>query len=140
MKKFVVIFLLFQITSSNAFAEELVKIPALLTHYIHHSQKHEDTGSFFDFLHKHYYNHHENDKHDDGKHEEDKDCKLPLKHCGGCCINVHAPMLGFVSSYLSADCTAISLEAVNFLPQQDSFQSLDISNIWQPPKISNIIG
>lgn len=136
MKKVIVIFLLLQIVTNNAFAEQLLKVPGLILHYNHHTTQHKNSGSFYDFLYKHYSGISEKESHGDSKHEEDKDCHLPFKHCGNCCTNAHSPALGFVASYLSADCTFASLRAVDFLPSNDAIESLDINNIWQPPKIS----
>lgn len=136
LKKFIAIILLFQIASNNALAEEVIKLPGLISHYIHHSTEHNDKEGFFEFLHQHYSDFHLLDRHADSKHEEDKDCNLPFKHCDGCCVSFHSGAPGFVSAYLTADCNIIPVESINFSPEQDSFQSFDLSNIWQPPKIS----
>ncbi|MBL7921169.1 MAG: hypothetical protein JNJ40_12700 [Bacteroidia bacterium] len=136
MKKFVVIFLLFQFASSNAFAEQLVKIPVMLSHYFYHSQEHEDQNNLLGFLQSHYYDQHDSNKKVGDNHQEDKDCNLPFNQCGSCCIDADSSVEGFVASYISADFAVLSLTLVTFLPQQDFFQSFDLCNIWQPPKIS----
>ncbi|MFN5673774.1 MAG: hypothetical protein ACK46W_01730 [Bacteroidota bacterium] len=136
MRKIVVIFLLLQIVTNNIFAEELIRMPRLFTHYFHHSNEHKDTKDFFDFLHKHYSDHHEKDTHSKKHSDEDNDCQLPFKHCGGCCLNVHSSVIGFVPTILSADYTFPQIKNTGFMAQDDRIESLDICNIWQPPKIS----
>lgn len=136
LKRIVAIFLLLQIVTNNAFAEELIKMPRLFTHYYHHSHDHKDTKDFFDFLHNHYANHHDNDKHSKNHSDEDNDCNLPFKHCGGCCLNVHSPAIGFVPNILNANYTCYQIKNTGFMPQDDRIENLDICTIWQPPKIS----
>lgn len=136
LKKAIAIFLLLQVVTNNAFAEELIKLPGLITHFYHHTTEHNESGNFFDYLCDHYSDQQQKNNHRHGQHEEDKDCELPFKHCGSCCVNIHSPALGFVASYLSTDCDMISIEAENFFPEEDDIQSLDLNNIWQPPKIS----
>lgn len=135
MKKVIAIFLLFQIVSNNAFAEELIKLPKLFTHFYHHTYEHKDTKDFFDYLNMHYAGEHGTDhskKHDD----DDKDCSLPFKHCGNCCINVHAPALGFVSSCLTADFNVVELKPSRYISENDRIETNDLCSIWQPPKLS----
>ena len=51
---------------------------------------------FVDFLAQHY-----SDKHEQTGHpEDDEDCNLPFKHCDGCCVNMHAPIVAFIPSKL----------------------------------------
>lgn len=136
VKKLIVIFLLLQIVSNNAFAEELIKMPGLITHYFHHSKEHGDSENFFYFLHKHYSDHHDKDRHADGKHDEDKDCNLPFKHCGGCCLNLHSSVLGFLPTCLNADNIFYQVKKNTFPTADDRIESSDVCSIWQPPKIS----
>lgn len=136
MKKVIAIFLLLQILSSNAFAEELIRMPRLFTHYYHHSQEHKDVKDFFDFLHKHYSDHHQKDEHSKSHDGDDNDCQLPFKHCGGCCLNAHTSVIGFIPSILNADYVYYHVKNTGFTAHNDRFESLDICNIWQPPKIS----
>lgn len=136
LRKIVAIFLLLQIISSNAFAEELIKMPRLVTHYIHHAQEHADSGNFYDFLHKHYSDHDHKDTHANGKHAEDKDCNLPFKHCGSCCFNLHISVIGFVANYLHTDAVVYQFTESTFPKANDRIESLDLCTIWQPPKIS----
>jgi hypothetical protein len=136
LKKIVAIFLLLQIVTNNAFAEELIKVPGLFTHYYHHSHEHKDTKGFFDFLHSHYSDHHENDAHLEKHSDEDNDCQLPFKHCGNCCLNIHSPAIGFIPSVLNTDYIYYQVKNTGFLIQNDRIESLDIKTIWQPPKIA----
>ena len=136
MKKIIAIFLLLQIVTNNAFAEELIKMPRLFTHFYHHSHEHKDTKDFFDFLHKHYSDHHENDKHSKNHNDEDNDCNLPFKHCGGCCISVHASAIGFLPTFFNADYPSFQIKNEAFFSENDRIESLDLSSIWQPPKLA----
>lgn len=136
LKRLIAIFLLLQIVSNNAFAEELVKMPTLFTHYYHHAQEHKDIHNFWDYLHKHYSDHHHQDAHlKDHDDDKDEDCKLPFKHCGHC-ISVHAPAVGFLPSNLSADCVCFSWASSDFINTDDRIESLDLCTIWQPPKLA----
>jgi len=136
VKKIIAIFLLLQIITNNAFAEELIKMPRLFTHFYHHSHKHKDTKGFFDFLHKHYSDHHEKDKHSKNHHDEDNDCNLPFKHCGGCCSNIHTSTIGFLPTLLNTDYPFIQIKNEGFYSENDRIESLDLNSIWQPPKLA----
>jgi hypothetical protein len=134
LKKLVAIFLLLQIITNNAFAEELVKIPKLFTHYHHHAHEHKDTKGFLDFLHKHYFIVGQEDMHSKNHNDEDNDCQLPFKHCGGCSVNVHAPVTVFVPTYLSTVFTCFEIKKAAFAFENERIESLNIRTIWQPPK------
>jgi hypothetical protein len=137
VKKFIVIFLLLQVLTNNAFAEELIKMPMLITHYMHHTKQHGDKAGFLNFLHKHYCDHHKADEHRNGKHAEDKDCDLPFKHCGGdCCLNLHSSVIACIPSFQKAECITFQINSIPFPIADDRIESLDICSIWQPPKIS----
>ncbi len=136
LKKVIVIFLLLQIASNNAFAEEFIKLPRLFTHYYHHAHEHKDVKDFYDFLHKHYADHQKNDAHSKNHNSDDDDCKLPFKHCGNCCINIHAHVLGFISSYLTADLNVVELRSSRYISENERIESNDLCSIWQPPKLS----
>jgi len=136
LKKIIAIFLLLQVISNNAFAEELVKLPGLFTHYYHHAQEHKDSPSFLWYLHTHYSDHHQKDAHVQKHQDEDNDCNLPFKHCGNCCMNAHVPAVGFIAPYLSTEYTFVVLKSSSYIHENDRIESLDIGNIWQPPKIS----
>ena len=136
MKKIVAILLLLQIVTNNAFAEEVIKMPRLFTHYYHHSHEHKDTKSFLDFLHKHYSDHQENDKHSKNHNDEDNDCELPFKHCGRCCLNIHTATIGFLPTLLNTDYPSIQIKNEDFYSENDRIESLELNSIWQPPKLS----
>ena len=136
LKKLIAIFLLLQIVSNNAFAEELIKFPRLFTHFYHHAYEHKDTKDFFDFLHKHYSDHHQKDAHSKKYDDDDNDCNLPFKHCGSCCVNIHAPVLAFASSYLTADFNMTVLKSSRYINENDRIESNDLCSIWQPPKLA----
>lgn len=136
VKKVIAIFLLLQIITNNAFAEEFVKMPTLFTHFYHHAKEHKDVNNFFEFLHKHYSDHHKNDSHLKSHDHEDEDCKLPFKHCGNCCVSIHVPVTGCISNSLTADCTFFQTEASDFIPEDERIESLDLCSIWQPPKLA----
>lgn len=135
VKKLIAIFLLLQIVSNNAFAEELIKFPRLFTHFYHHAHEHKDIKNFFDFLHKHYSDHHKSDSALE-KHDGEEDSKLPFKHGGNCCVNLHAPTLAFVSTYLSADFNIVVLKPLHYANENDRIESNDLCSIWQPPKLA----
>lgn len=134
MKKVIAIFLLLQIVSNNTFAEELLKMPKLFTHFYHHAREHKDGANFFYFLHQHYADHHKNDHHEKGHRAEDNDCDLPFKHCGHG-LGIHAPALGFIPSYLDTDWLYFSFTASDFTNADDRIESQDLCSIWQPPKL-----
>ena len=136
MKKAIAILLLLQIVSNNSFAEELIKLPRLFTHFYHHAYEHKDTKDFADFLHKHYSDHHENDNHSKNHKDEDNDCNLPFKHCGGCCLNIHSSTIGFLPTLLNADYPPIQIKNEDFYSENDRIESLELNSIWQPPKLA----
>lgn len=113
-----------------------MKLPKLFTHFQHHANEHKDIKNFFDFLHKHYSDHHEKDSHSKDHNGEDNDCDLPFKHCGNCCVNVHAPTVGFLCSSLDPNFSCVVLKSSVFIPENDRFQSNDLHSIWQPPKLA----
>jgi hypothetical protein len=126
--------LLLQFATNNSFAEQVIKLPALFTHFYHHRSEHKDITTFADFLYIHYYTDHEAanpSQKDDG---DDGHCKLPFKHCGNC-VNAHTPVVGFLPTVFI---TSFSIPQQNnycFRCEDDRIQSLEISAIWQPPKL-----
>lgn len=135
LKKLIALFLLVQILTNNAFVEELVKMPRLFTHYVHHAEEHQDTKGFMDYLHTHYAGQHENETHSKNHNDEDNDCNLPFKHCGSCYLSIHAPAVGLVTNILHADITYFQINDSGFVSANDQIESLDLQNIWQPPKL-----
>ncbi len=136
MKKAIAIFLLFQILSNNSFAEELIKLPRLFTHFYHHAHEHKDTKDFLDFLHQHYSDHHENEKHSKKHSDEDNDCNLPFKHCGDCCLNIHVLSAISLPSALNSDFISIQTKDKHFYSVNDRIESPERCSIWQPPKLA----
>jgi len=130
VKKFISIFLLLQFLTNNSFAEQLIKLPKLFTHYHHHSHTHHDTKNFVDFLVKHYSNDHEKDQHAG----DDKDCDLPFKHCDGCCVNVHVPVLAFIDSFEETDFSFAIAITRKYASENEKIKSICSPPIWQPPK------
>lgn len=130
------ILLLLQIVSNNAFAEELLKMPKLFTHFYHHSQEHRDGGNFLDYLQNHYSDHLDKYAHAETHSEEDEDCNLPFKHCGDCCMSAHVPVVGYTASYLVTDYNLYQTISFVFIYEDDRIESQDLSSVWQPPKIS----
>lgn len=133
----VAIFLLLQIVTNNSFAEELVKMPRLFTHYFHHAEEKRDVHDFLDFLQQHYSNHNQEESYQK-QHagEDDDDCNLPFKHCGNCCLSVHMPLIGFIPNHMDANYSFIQISEAGFLIENDRVESLNICTIWQPPKFS----
>jgi hypothetical protein len=126
LKKVLLIFLLLQISSANSFAEELLRLPALLSHYRHHTTEHHDKGNFVDFLYKHYA---ANDDADDDEHHG-----LPFKHCGSCCLNAHVTPVCFLSSF-NTNFSLYQTRHTCFYTEDERIQSLELNSIWQPPKL-----
>lgn len=131
MKKIVSIFLLLQFLTGNAFAEELVKLPTLFTHFYHHSQEHDDNDNFLDFVVEHY-----SDNHEKEEHQEDKDCHLPFKHCDGCCVNAHIPLIGFTPNYDVLEFNLTISTNNEYFFENEKAENACCFSIWQPPKIS----
>lgn len=136
LKKTVVIFLILQIFSNYTFADELIKIPRLFTHYYHHTYEHRDTKNFIDFIQKHYTEHNHNSTQEKKHAEDDNDCKLPFKHCNDSRTNIHTPAIGFVASYLTTNYCFTFLKSDKIYFENKKIESSNLSSIWQPPKIS----
>lgn len=134
MRKIIAIFLLLQIVTNSVFAEELVKIPRLFTHYFHHAEEKRDVHDFIDFLQQHYSNH-QNEMQGEQESYDDDDCNLPFKHCGNCCVSVHMPIIGFISNNINSCFNYVQIINVGFVNENERIESLDICTIWQPPKL-----
>ena len=132
LKKLVAIFFLLQFLTNNAFAEELIKLPKLFTHYYHHSHEHHDTDDFVDYLADHYSADHKEDKHDD----QDGDCELPFKHCDGCCLTTHSPIIASVPSFDDNEFVVEITASKQYISENEKIKSICSPPIWQPPKIS----
>lgn len=135
LNRLIAIFLLLQMASNTVFAQELIKVPRLFTHYYHHAYAHKDVDGFLDFLHQHYAAHHQNEAHSANHNGEDNDCNLPFKHCSS---NVTASYLmwGFVASGNFAGICAPGAEGKLFVFENERIQSFELNNIWQPPRLA----
>lgn len=127
LKKALLIFLLLQFASNNSFAEELLRLPALFSHYRHHTVEHRDVGNFFDFLYIHYA---ADDGSDDTEHHG-----LPFKHKGDSCLNMHNAPACFLHALPDADFSLYQISDSEFYAEDERIQSLELSSIWQPPKL-----
>lgn len=136
MRKVIAIFLLLQIVTNNSFAEELVKMPRLFTHYFHHAEEKRDVHDFLDFLQQHYSNQNHLASHVQHQDSEDDDCNLPFKHCGNCCLSVHMPLMGFIPNNIHTNYNFVQINKAGFLIENDRIESLTICTIWQPPRFS----
>ncbi|MBA2610743.1 MAG: hypothetical protein H0U95_02145 [Bacteroidetes bacterium] len=132
MKKLVAIFLLLQFLTNNAFAEELIKLPKLFTHFYHHSNEHHDSDDFVDFLVDHYSDNHKENKHD----EDDNDCDLPFKHCEGCCLTSHIPLIAFIPSFNGSEFVFSVISKEKYSNENEKIKSMCSPPIWQPPKLA----
>ena len=122
--------MLLQFATGNAFAEELVKLPKLFTHFYHHSHEHNDTEGFSDFLRAHYLDTHKKDLHEG----EDKDCDLPFKHCNNCCVSTHFATVAFVPTFQIFNFTFITILNQKHISENEKTKTISSSSIWQPPK------
>jgi hypothetical protein len=134
VKKVLAIFLLLQFVSNNSFAEELLKLPRLFTHFYHHSKIHNENDGFFEYLHKHYTDHHK-DKHSRDHSDEDNDCNLPFKHCGNCCVSMHVSTNAFLPSVLAADFNMVDKQSNTFPVGTEQIPNVKLDSIWQPPRL-----
>lgn len=127
LKKAVLIFLALQFASNNSFAEELLRLPALFSHYRHHTTEHRDISDFSDFLYLHYANqsHQDNDQEHHG---------LPFKHSAGDCSVMHLSSLGFLPSF-NANLSLYPNTTLLFFSVDESIPSVEWNCIWQPPKL-----
>lgn len=132
MKNFIAIFLLLQFLTNNSFAEEIIKLPKLFTHFNHHSHEHHEKSDFIDYLDQHYSNDHEKDDHKD----KDGDCNLPFKHCDGCCVNAHAPVLAFIPTFQEIDIVFTIAISRKYSFENEKIKSICSPPIWQPPKLA----
>lgn len=105
---------------------ELVKLPALVEHFIEHKEENSQL-SFLKFLSMHYS---QNDDHDGDK---EKDMKLPFKSHDGC---INTVSIAFVSGHFEhAILKPVFTESKSYSIHSEQFlQSSYLSSIWQPPK------
>jgi hypothetical protein len=127
MRRFLSLFFIFIYINSATELHELVKLPLLLTHYMHHKEGNKNL-SFENFITLHY-----SDKklHDN---EQDNHQQLPFKS---------HPEMAFASTFVALLPTFETLEIKHpnsqsekqIITSQNAFySSAYLSNIWQPPK------
>lgn len=131
LKKLITIFLLLQFVTGNVFAEQLIKLPKLFTHFYHHSHEHNDTRGFFDFLRAHYFDTHKKDLHEG----EDKDCDLPFKHCTNCCVSLHFTATAPVPVFQKFNFVFVTILNKQYVSENEKTKSASTTSIWQPPKL-----
>jgi hypothetical protein len=124
MKMLLSIFLCLQIVSNFAFFEDVVRIPLLIEHYQHHTQKDTPNMSFIDFLVLHYFS---ENNHVDVEHNS-----LPLNHSNDA-GHVHlSPAFTLPDSLKIFTQIFIPIKHIicftQFAPNQN------IESIFQPPK------
>jgi hypothetical protein len=130
VKKLIAIFLLLQFVTNNTFAEELIKLPKLFTHFYHHSHEHHDSNNFVSYLSEHYSGNPENNKHQG----EDNHCNLPFKHCDNCCINSHVPLIAFMPVFQETKFLCVTISCKKHTFENEKIKNSCASSIWQPPK------
>lgn len=128
MKRIIAIFFLFTFISANTPFGEVIKLPALIHHYLEHEQL-QGNISFLSFLKEHYTN---PGSHPDLPHHHHDN--LPLKS-----LNVHStsvvnfcskPQVVFERHFFEVDKTNIpSYQKGNYINNY-------LSQIWQPPRLS----
>jgi hypothetical protein len=129
MKKTIAISFLFLFLCANTEIGQLLKVPALINHYIEHREyKNEHTVSFIAFVESHY-NHKQHS--DTDKHEEHKN--LPFKTVNSL-VNI---LFAFnnQTEFLFLKPTIISTNIST--PFSKDFYTSDVfACIWLPPKLS----
>ncbi|RTL60890.1 MAG: hypothetical protein EKK37_01690 [Sphingobacteriales bacterium] len=125
-RKLAAILFLFVLISSNSELHQLLKIPALISHFIEH-KKADHSISFIAFLKLHYKETREIDK------DHDRDMQLPFK----------ADNCSFLTLTLYQHKTSIELNnkeqmiSKQHLSVDDQFVSSQVLNsIWQPPRLA----
>ena len=127
MRRFLALFLTFIYINSATELHELVKLPVLLTHYMHHKEENKNL-SFESFINLHY-----SDKKADNN-EQDNHQQLPFKS---------HPEMAFATSFIALlpSFEKLEIKVPNTQPekeiiisQNESYSTAYLSNIWQPPK------
>lgn len=126
MKRTIAIFFLFTFLSANTLFGEVIKLPALIQHYMEHEDLQSDI-SFIDFLKEHYTN--PGSHPDIPQHHHDN---LPLKT-----INIHsASVVSPISTFNVVSTVFIeSNQSAIPLYQEGNFINNYLSQIWQPPRL-----
>lgn len=103
---------------------QLLKLPALIAHYIEHLQ-HEELG-IAEFLHEHYCHEHHH-----CNHESESEHELPFQ-CSDC---THFMISGIVIGTENFSLPVFETEMKHGVVRSEHFISAAHTDIWQPPKI-----
>ena len=125
MKKLIAIFFLSVILLGTTELYQVLKVPALISHYFEHAE--EDNYSFIEFLKIHYNKAFDLDK--DWK----KDMKLPFKHTADQTV---AQVMVSSNNFLKVNHDRYFVEAscaYNYLKNKN-LPKPNVSDIWQPPR------
>ena len=128
MKKAIALFFCLQILSGNAFAGELMKLPAMIQHYFDHGREDHPDLTFTSFLWEHYMSDHS----DEAKSHCDE--KLPFKHCSDCCTHTVSISSFEVPDALTCFGSAFSGYAYSVMASINIPAGYN-GCIWQPPRI-----
>lgn len=124
MKLFLSLFLSLQIVTNFTFFEDMVRIPLLLEHYRHHTEKETPNISFIEFIEMHYFN--------DSNHQDASHNTLPLNHSSDI-GHVHlSPAFTLPESLRAFAPIVLEIEHFTFFKQFIPNHNLD--SIFQPPK------
>jgi hypothetical protein len=124
MKLLLSLFLSLQIVTNFTFFEDVVRIPLLIEHYRHHTEKETPDISFIDFIAMHYFN---ETTHTDSDHNS-----LPLNH--SCDIgHVHVtPAFTLPESFkLYMQTSSLIKHIIHF---NTFIPNSNLESIFQPPK------
>ncbi len=124
MKLFLSLFLSLQIVTNFTFFEDVVRIPSLIEHYRHHTEKETPNISFIDFIAMHYFN--------DSNHQDASHNTLPLNHSSDI-GHVHLSPAFTLPESLRAF-TPIVLEIEHFTFFKQFIPNHNLDSIFQPPK------
>jgi hypothetical protein len=131
LKKLIAISLLSIFLCANTEIGQLLRLPALIHHYLEH---HDDTSdddhdiSFIDFFKKHY---NENNNHSgNAKHDHQN---LPFKTTDCHAVNTVIALLQQTVFTLQTTSIIFAKNIASYTEQQ--YTSKSFSSIWQPPKL-----
>jgi hypothetical protein len=124
MKICLAIFLSLQIVTNFTFFEDVVRIPVLIEHYRHHTEKETPDISFFDFIVLHYFS---NSSHAEKGHES-----LPLNHSGDI-GHVHVSPAFTLPGILKIF-TQIPTKVTHIFCFNQDVPNQNLDSIFQPPK------
>jgi hypothetical protein len=124
MKLFLALFLSLQIVTNFTFFEDVVRIPLLIEHYQHHTEKETPNISFADFIAMHYFN---NVSNYDAAHDN-----LPLNHASDI-GHVHLSPAFTIPESLR-DFTQIFVEIEHIIFIEEFIPNHNLDSIFQPPK------